>query len=469
MLGNRVAGPGRLCYNEDMAETWRKGSEISLDVCGLNAEGDGIACVEGRTLVVPLAIPGDRVRARILRPGRNPVPTLPLAREADSPARTRAACPHYGECGGCAWQDVLYPEQLRLKEEIVRAYLAQVPADRFRPILGMSTPWAYRNKMEYTFAEGPALGLHHRGRYWHVLDIRDCRLQSPLANAIRNAVAAFARAHAWIPYHKRSHTGEARHLVIREAQRTGEVLLNLASRSEDVPAVDHLVRELTAQFPAITSFYWTISPGKADAIKPHRQTLLYGKPAIREVLDGIEFLIGPATFFQTNTTQAERLCEVVADLQALAGHRSAPVVLDLYCGVGTFALSAARRNPEARVFGIELVEESVHSARENAARNGIDAQFLAGDVGHRLPDAIGAIGTPDVVIVDPPRAGLHPDVAGHLAALAPAQILYVSCNPAALARDLAVFTASGYRVAAVQPVDLFPHTRHVETVVSLLR
>ncbi|NLC56758.1 MAG: 23S rRNA (uracil(1939)-C(5))-methyltransferase RlmD [Armatimonadetes bacterium] len=448
----------------------RKGQEISLEVCDLDAEGEGVAYVDGRALTVPLAIPGDRVRARVLRPGREPVPTRPLAREAAAPTRTGAACPHYETCGGCAWQDVRYSEQLRLKEQIVRANLPGVPPDRFRPILGMETPWFYRNKMEYTFSEGPILGLHRRGRYWDVLDIVDCRLQSPLANEIRNAVRAFAQAYAWEPYHKRTHTGEVRHLVIREGKRTGEVLLNLATRSEAVPGIEELVRQLVARFPAITSFYWTISPEKGDAIKAHREMLLHGKPQIREVLDGIEFLIGPKTFFQTNTVQAEELCRVVAELREAAGHGTAPVVLDLYCGVGTFALSTARRAPGARVFGVELVEESVASARENAARNGIPGvEFLAGDVGKRLPEAIRALGTPDVVLVDPPRAGLAPEVVGDLAALSPAQILYISCNPAALGRDLAALTAAGYQVRAVQPVDMFPHTRHVETCVSITR
>ncbi len=507
----------------------RKGQEITIDVDDLDAEGEGVAHVEGRTLIVPLAIPGDRVRARVLRPGRDPVPTAVLERESPSPARVPAECPHYEKCGGCAWQDVEYARQVGFKEQVVRANLGALPADRIRPILAAPSPWFYRNKMEYTFGvrisdfgfrtspdtEHPstapagcsqplvdghpppqttpadadrvgdcgqirnpkpetrnplALGLHHRGRYWDVQDVTDCRLQSPVANDIRNAVREFAVAQAWEPYHKRSHLGEARHLVIREGKRTGEVLLNIVSRSDALPGVETLARDLAQRFPAVASIYWTISPEKGDAIKAHRETLLHGEPRIREVLDGIEFLIGPGTFFQTNTEQAERLCALVAEFREAAGHGPAPVVLDLYCGVGTFALSTARRCPGARVFGVELVEESVLSARENAARNGLEgAEFLAGDVGKRLPEALSAAGRPDVVIVDPPRAGLAPDVARDLVALDPRQILYVSCNPAALGRDLGALTAAGYQVAVAQPVDLFPHTRHVETVVSLCR
>jgi len=450
--------------------TWRKGEELSLEVTDLNAEGEGIARVGDREVELPLTIPGDRVRARLLKPGRQPAQAAVLEREAPSPARLPALCPHYELCGGCAWQDVDYPAQLQLKERIVRANLTEVPTERFRPILGMETPWFYRNKMEYTFGPDLTLGLHRRGRYWDLVDILDCRLQSPLANEIRNAVRDYARAHAWEPYIKRTHLGEARHLVIREGKRTGEVLLNLVSRSDALPGVPELAQEIRARYPAVASFYWTISPEKGDAIKAHRETLLAGKPQIREILDGIEFLIGTKTFFQTNTIQAERLCEVVAGLREEAGHGPRPVVLDLYCGVGTFALSTARRSPGARVFGVELVEESVEAARENARRNGIEGvEFLAGDVGKRLPEAIRAVGQPDVVIVDPPRAGLAPDVCRDLAALAPAQILYVSCNPAALARDLAALTPAGYEVVAVQPVDLFPHTRHVECVVLMSR
>lgn len=448
----------------------RRGQEVSLTVESLDAAGEGVAHIGERVVQVPLAIPGDRVRARILRPGRDPIPTLPLAREEAAPERIPAVCPHVEQCGGCAWQDVRYAAQLRYKEQIVRANLPDLDDVLFRPILGMETPWFYRNKMEFTFSAGPTLGLHRRGRYWDLVDITDCRLMSPLANEIVAAVRDFASEHAWEPYNKRTHLGEARHLMLREGKRTGEWLINLASRSEALPGVETLARALVARFPALASFYWTISPEKGDAIKAHRETLVLGKPRIREMLDGIEFLIGPGTFFQTNTAQAERLCETVAQFREQAGHGAHPVVLDLYCGVGTFALSTARRAPGARVFGVELVEDSVVSARENAARNGLGGvEFLAGDVGKRLPDALRALGTPEVVIVDPPRAGLAPDVTRDLAQLAPAQILYVSCNPAALGRDYAALRESGYRAVAVQPVDLFPHTRHVETVMSLVR
>lgn len=451
----------------------RKGQEISVEVDSVDIEGEGVGHVEGRAVLVPLGVPGDRVRVRLLRPGRNPIPAAVLERERPAPCRTAPSCPHFAQgCGGCTWQDVAYPEQLRLKEALVRANLPMVPDGAFRPILGMANPWFYRNKMEFTFGEGPALGLHRRGRYWDLLDVADCRLQSPLSNEVRNAVRDFAAAHGWEPYHKRQHTGEARHLAIRDGKRTGEVLVNLATRSDAVPGVPELAEQLRERFPAITSLTWTLSPEKGDAIKAHRETLLAGRPHIREVLDGIEFLIGPGTFFQTNTEQAELLCAVVAEMreQAWAGRRERPVVLDLYCGVGTFALSTARRAPGARVFGVELVPESVENARENAQRNGLaGVEFLAGDVGKRLPEALQAAGRPDVVIVDPPRAGLAPDVARDLAALAPFQILYVSCNPAALGRDLAALAAAGYSTVVVQPVDLFPHTRHVETVASLVR
>ncbi|MBI3944464.1 MAG: 23S rRNA (uracil(1939)-C(5))-methyltransferase RlmD [Armatimonadetes bacterium] len=462
-----------------------RGQEITVDIERPGADGEGIGCLEGRAVRVPDTVPGDRVRARVLRPGRDPILTALLAIEAPSPSRVGPACGHFGECGGCAWQDIAYPAQLPLKEAVLRANLPEVPAASIRPILGMDAPWFYRNKMEFTFGTGdggretggscpgvsfPILGLHRRGRYWDVVDIHDCRLMSPLANEIVAAVRDRARAHAWVPYHKRTHAGEARFLALREGKRTGEWLVNLVSRSDALPGVEALARALAAGFPAIAAFYWTISPEKGDAIKAHRETLVLGKPRIRDILDGIEFLIGPGTFFQTNTAQAERLCQVIADLRQAAGHAPAPVVLDLYCGVGTFALSTARRCPSARVFGVELVPESVAAAQENARRNGIaNAEFLAGDVGKRLPEAVQAAGRPDLVIVDPPRAGLAPRVASDLAALAPAQILYVSCNPAALGRDSALLTAQGYSVAAVQPVDMFPHTRHIEAVMSLVR
>jgi 23S rRNA (uracil1939-C5)-methyltransferase len=303
-----------------------------------------------------------------------------------------------------------------------------------------------------------------------VVDIYDCRLQSPLSNEIVAAVRGYAQERGWVPYHKRTHQGEARHLVVREGKRTGEVLVNVVSRSDALPGVEQLARDLDERFAAVASCYWSISPEKADAIKVHRELLLFGAPRIREVIDGLQFFVGPGTFFQTNTLQAERLCAVVAELREEAEHGPEPVVFDLYCGVGLFALSTARRSPGARVVGVEVVEDSVAAARENAELNALQGvEFVAGYVEQCLPGLVRRVGRPDVVVVDPPRAGLEPGVVRALGDLPARQILYVSCNPVALGRDLAGLCEAGYRVAVVQPIDLFPHTRHVECVVSLVR
>ena len=437
------------------SHTWRKGEELSLEVTDLNAEGEGIARVGDREVELPLTIPGDRVRARLLKPGRQPARAAVLEREAPSPARLPALCPHYELCGGCAWQDVDYPAQLQLKERIVRANLTEVPAERFRPILGMETPWFYRNKMEYTFGPDLTLGLHRRGRYWDLVDILDCRLQSPLANEIRNAVRDYGRARAWEPYLKRTHLGEARNLVIREGKRTGEVLLNLVSRSDALPGVPELAQEIRARYPAVASFYWTISPEKGDAIKAHRETLLAGKPQIREILDGDRVPDRHQDVLPDQHDQAERLCGVVAGLREEAGHGPPPRRPRSLLRRGHVRALNREALPRARIFGWSSSKGLSLPPRKTPGATPSKVWSSWRVMWESAPEAIRAVGQPDVVIVDPPRAGLSPDVSRDLAALAPRRSFISATRWPS--RDLAVLTSVRLRVVAVQPVDMFPH------------
>jgi len=334
-----------------------------------------------------------------------------------------------------------------------------------RPILGMTSPWYYRNKMEFTFHPGALLGLHRRGAFDQVETIDTCLLQSPESNEILRRVREFAVSSGLSRYDPRDHTGLLRQLILRQGKATGEVMVGLVTTAPEVPGLRGLAQLLVEKIPTIASVVHGINSGASDGLPLGGVTVLAGRPYIMEELAGFRFRIGVETFFQTNTAQASRLIEVVEAMAALAGGET---VYDLYCGVGTFSLALARR--ARRVVGIEISASAIETARENAAENRMaNVEFTSGDVRRVLPEVHHRAGPPDLLVLDPPRGGAGGRVMRRVIATGAPRIIYVSCNPTTLAPDLRDLAAAGYVVRAVQPLDLFPHTYHVECAALIER
>lgn len=375
-------------------------------------------------------------------------------------------CPHFGPCGGCLWQDLDYPAQLRAKQAIVVESLRPLGGPEridVRSIIG-GEPWYYRNKMEFAFQPPGRLGLHRRGRWDEIEDLRTCFLQSPRTVDLLTEVREFVRAHGLSCYDPRTHQGLLRHLIVREGKATGELLVAVVTATDRFPQVGELARVLAARHPELTGFLWAANPSKGDAVSVRGVEVVYGRPYIVERLRGFTFKLGLLTFFQTNTAQAERMIDLVGEFAALRGDEH---ILDLFCGVGTFALALAAQAQE--VIGIEAVPAAVEAARENAALNGVtNARFETADARH-VEQTLAAGTWPDVLVLDPPRAGAGPRLMQAIGRLAPRRVIYISCNLATLVPDLRALLPAGYEVGAVQPIDLFPQTDHVECVVLLER
>lgn len=434
---------------------------------------------------VPWAVPGDRIRARISRAKKSYAEARLEEIIHPSPLRTEPRCFYFGTCGGCKWQHVEYAAQLQAKTDSVRDALQRaggLPDVVVRPAIGSDSVYFYRNKMEFSFSAARwltreeiesgrefdtnfALGLHVPGHFDKVLDLHECHLQSPLSHEIVNDVRVFAKEHDWQPWDIRKHRGFLRHLVIRTGERTDEVMVNLVTNGFDEERMDLLSRHLQSVFPAVTTFVNTINTSKAQTAFGEEIRTIFGPGVIRDRIGPYTFEIAANAFFQTNTTQAERLYEVARNFADL---RPDDVVYDLYSGAGTISIFLAKE--VSRVVGVELIEDAVANARANATANDVqNCTFVSGDMLDVFDrEFIEEHGAPDVLVVDPPRAGLHPKVASRIAALGPERFVYVSCNPQTQARDLAMMK-DAYRVEAAQPVDLFPHTHHVENVVGLRR
>lgn len=451
----------------------RKHDEIELEVESLALGGLGLSRHQGMVVFVDGALPGDRVRARVTRRRERFAEASAVARLADGPGRVAAPCAHFaaGECGGCRLQDLDYPRQLAAKEEQVRDTLAHVGGFADPPVSAIAASpdvFRYRNKMEFSFhpdADGrPLLGLHRRRRYDQVFPLGACWLCSPLTNQVVAATQRLARELAWPAYHCVRHTGLVRFLVVRHLPLTEQAMVNLVAARDEVPGVERWAAEIAALDPRIRGVVLNVNASRANIAfgESGRERLLAGAPTLEERLHGLTFEVSANAFLQTNSRQAEALYAAALEEAELTG---AERVLDLYCGAGTITLLLARQARE--VVGCEVVEDAVAAARRNAARNGVaNARFLLGEARALLREWAEPW-KPEAVVVDPPRAGLHARVVARLAGMRPRRIVYVSCNPATLARDLQGFAAAGYALERVRPFDLFPHTPHVEAVARL--
>ena len=460
----------------------------NVPITDIGAEGKAIAHIDGMVTFVPFVVPGDVADIKIIKKKKRYAEGRAVAIRQYSDKRATPQCPHFGTCGGCRWQNLVYDEQLAAKQQQVRdnlERLGHIDCQGMLPICGSDEVFYYRNKLEFTFStrawhELPpqkstdtpepdgALGFHIPTLFDKVLNIEHCALQPDLSNQIRLAVRDYAVAHRLPYYDIRNHTGCLRNLIIRNTG-TGEwmVVLVIAERH---PGWEGLMEHLHTRFPQITSLQYIVNDKMNDAYADLPSTTYAGSDHITEVMEGYNgaaplcFTIRPQTFYQTNSRQAQRLYSFVAQF---AGLTPDDLVYDLYTGTGTIALFLAHLC--RHVVGIEYVEDSIVAARENALQNHItNTEFHAGDMAQVLtPDFVAAHGHPDVVVTDPPRAGMHEKVVEQLLAMQPRKIVYVSCNPATQARDLALLAAK-YRVARIQPVDMFPHTQHVENIVELI-
>jgi len=445
----------------------RPDQELDLKIESLAYGGNGVARLNGFVLFVKRGLPGDTVRARVTRVKRNHAEALAVEVVEPGAPRVEAPCEHYPDCGGCRFQDLAYEAQLAAKAEQVEDALRRIGRlddPPLEPIVPAESVFHYRNKLEYSFTQtpdGPALGFHRAGRWDEVLDIRRCWLTTDLGNAIREATRDWARAEGLEAYDQAEHTGFLRHLVVREGRNTGQTLVQLVTAPGKLD-VESFVAVLT-RFTEIRSIHWSVNDRPAEVTNLPTQ-LLFGDDAIEEELCGLRFRVRPNAFLQTNTGMAERLYELAHEYAQLTGEES---VYDLYCGIGTIGLTLA--SDALTVWGVEVSEESVACALENADLNGItNAAFFAGEVGDVIADLRDRAGAPDVVVVDPPRAGLSGKALRRIARLEAKRIVYVSCNPTTLAGNVKELGAEwGYRLERARPVDMFPHTPHIETVALL--
>jgi 23S rRNA (uracil1939-C5)-methyltransferase len=434
----------------------QRGEELELDVDTLAYGGRGVARANGYVVFVTGALPGDRVKVRIDKAKRGYAEgsAVELLRPGDE--RVPVACEHDGEpCPGAPWQALPYEHQLVHKSEQVADALNRIGGlDGFElePIEPAAEGWRYRNKLEYSFGERDGevvLGFHARGRWDRILDVEDCMLASAPNNAARNEVRAWARGAGLPAYDRRAQAGVLRNLVVREGKRTGELQTRLVTTPAAIPR------------PPVDLHTIVEGPsGGSDG-----PTGALGREYVEEELCGLRLRISPTAFFQTNTEMAERLYAVAAEYALLSGRER---LFDLYCGIGTIGLVMAGRAGE--VWGVEAAEGAVRNAEENAARNEIgNARFIAGDARVEIPPLLERAGRPDVVVVDPPRAGLSKKVVRRVIECKAARIVYVSCNPTTLAPNAAQLAEAGYTLRRVRPVDMFPQTPHIECVALLER
>lgn len=466
----------------------RKRKELPLiegvEITDVAAEGNSIARIDEMVTFVPFGAPGDIVDLQLTRRKRNYAEGRIEKMRVKSPMRVEPICEHFTVCGGCRWQHLPYDYQLECKRRQVKDALdriAKIDYPEVLPTVGSQLTECYRNKLEYTFSnrswltfeqlrsgeevsDRDAAGFHIPGSFDKVLDIKKCHLQDDISNRLRIFVKEWGKSHGLEFYDLKGQHGFLRTLMVRTAS-TGEIMAVMVVGEDSPERINPLMTAIQSNFPEITSLFYIINLKVNDSIADQIPVLFHGKPYIEEEMDGLRFRVGPKSFYQTNSLQAKRLYEIAREFASLTGNE---LVYDLYTGTGTIANFVASQ--ARQVIGIEYVPEAIEDAKVNSEINGIsNTLFFAGDMKDVLTDKFIAInGRPDVMIVDPPRAGMHENVVKVILNAAPRRIVYVSCNPATQARDLALLSEV-YKVKRVQPVDMFPHTAHVENVVLLER
>ncbi len=468
-----------------------------IEITGVAAEGKALVRIDDIVCFVPNCVPGDIVDLQITKKKHSFMEGRVVRVVKPSPVRCEAQCKHYGICGGCKWQILPYEEQLKHKQQQIvdnLTRIGKIELPEISPILGSKHIYEYRNKLEFTFADRkwrtmeeleqlkikneelkiePGLGFHIPGAFDKVLDIEECHLMDDINNRIRNGVRTYALEHGLTFYNEHTHQGLLRTLMIRNNHK-GEVMVvvSFGEKIEDFKfQISNLLEYLHQEFPEIIALLYVENLKFNDTIGDLDIHVYYGQDHIMEEMEGLQFKVGPKSFYQTNTEQAYELYKVAREFafesqESRVESQELPLVYDLYTGTGTIANFVARQARE--VIGIEYVPEAIEDAKVNSKINEIEnTKFFAGDMKDILNDAfVAKYGRPDVIITDPPRAGMHEDVVDVILKAEPKRIVYVSCNPATQARDLQLLDKK-YRVTKVQPVDMFPHTQHVENVVQL--
>ncbi len=449
------------------------------------AEGKSLARRDGKVVFIENVVPGDVVDVRLLKNKKDWAEGYPIAFKSYSKERVEPFCQHFGVCGGCQWQMLPYQKQLQYKHQQVfdnLTRIGKISLPEFLPIVGADEDKFYRNKLEYTFStkeylpDGSfdkadrersfrnVLGFHAKGFFDKIVNIEKCWLQAEPTNELRNAIRAFAWEQGYSFYDFREHKGLLRNLQMRICT-TSEVMVNVVFGEDHEKKRKALLQFIDQQFPQITTLLYTVNVKWNDSLHDQEPIIYKGKGYVIERLEDFSFKIGPKSFFQTNTKQGEKLYQITRDFAELNGSQ---VLYDLYCGTGSIGIFCSKG--AKKIIGVEMIEAAVLDAKENAALNAIDhAAFFSGDVIDVCDDAFFAKhGSPDVIITDPPRAGMHEKLVRKILEMEAPTVVYVSCNPATQARDLALLDEK-YKVTRVQPVDMFPHTHHIENVVQLKR
>lgn len=456
----------------------------NITITDVAAEGKAIAKIDDMVVFVPYVVPGDVVDLQVTRKKSKYAEARPLRFLTYSKERQEAFCEHFGICGGCKWQILPYPQQLKYKQKQVfdnLSRIAKVQLPEILPILGSEKTEFYRNKLEFTFSNKKwltqeeidldsrfdnldALGFHIPGMFDKVLDINKCWLQDDISNRIRNFIKQYCKQRGYTFFDLRNQHGLMRNLIVRTSS-IGQVMLIVVFFEDRKQERESLMSAIQEHFPEITSLLYIINQKANDTISDQEVVTWSGNDCIYEEMEGLKFKIGPKSFYQTNSEQAHNLYSVARELAGLTGDE---LVYDLYTGTGTIANFVAKQ--ARQVIGIEYVEDAIEDAKFNSELNKIEnTLFYAGDMKDILTETfITEHGRPDVIITDPPRAGMHNDVVDAILFAAPKRIVYVSCNPATQARDIQLLDA-GYSVDYVRPVDMFPHTHHVENVVLLVK
>ena len=452
-----------------MKESFKKNDMVTLEITDLGSSGEGIGKVDGFTLFVKDALIGDVIRAKIIKLKKNYGYGRLMEILTPSPSRVEARCPQARACGGCQIQPLAYEKQLEYKENKVKELLERVGKVQdyvMEPIIGMKEPWYYRNKAQFPVGktkEGEIVTGFYAGRTHSIIPVEECFIQHSLNQELMAIVRQWMQAYDVQPYNEASHTGLVRHIFTRIGKYTGEVMVCLVINGKKIPKEAELV-ECLKKVPGMTSICLNINREKTNVILGSTVKCLWGQPYITDKIGDIAYRISPLSFFQVNPIQTQKLYSTALEYAGLTGNET---VWDLYCGIGTISLFLAKS--AKKVYGVEIVPEAIDDAKENAQLNGIEnAEFFVGKAEEVLPEQYEKNGVyADVIVVDPPRKGCDEKLLQCMVQMAPKRIVYVSCDPATLARDLGFLEANGYKVEKVRCTDMFPHSTHVESVVLL--
>ncbi|TCS95869.1 23S rRNA (uracil(1939)-C(5))-methyltransferase RlmD [Hazenella coriacea] len=447
------------------------GQTIEYTITGQGHNGSGVGKVDGFTVFVPLAVTGEQVKAKITLVKKNYAQAELVEVIKPHPDRTEPLCPVFEQCGGCQTQHITYKAQLEMKRQQVQDSFARIgglPEIVVHPVIGMTEPWRYRNKAQVPVGQreggGIIAGFYAAGSH-EIIDMDACQIQHPDNDRIITAVKKIANELKIPAYHEQTHQGILRHIMVRIGFHTGEMMIVLVTNGKHLPQKQELITRLRQQFPDITSIIQNINTRRTNVILGPTHRLLWGKEYIVDTIGEIQFKISPHSFYQVNPTQTKVLYDQVKKMARLTGKET---VIDAYCGIGTIALYIA--SSAKQVYGVEIVPEAIEDAKQNATLNGINhAHFEVGAAETVMPRWLQQGIQPDVVIVDPPRKGCDSTLLDAIVGMKPERLIYVSCNPATLARDAKILHEKGYEVKEVQPVDLFPQTGHVEAIALIQR